>query len=911
MMKKANQNTLFIIQNQHFPTLFGVVIMTQYDHTPQQHFSIVRCSLLYSFMLIMVAIWSYSTRTAQAQERYSIRGAVHYEQAGLDGVSIVVRQQQGNLRDTVWTGQAGQFEITGLTRGTYELTAAKTGFRFSPLRHVVTVTSANITNIEFKAERLFSITGRLTRELLREQASSDIGVPNVWVRAVLPDSLQAPTAPFPVVVAMSRTDAQGYYTLEVPRGKYDVVAEQQQGSTILPLSRSVVIESSSSAGNDFRLGALITKTYSGRVVEAANAEQGVPNVRVVYYGVYAAGAGFVADTTNQFGTYSFTVPVVYQSGISVAMQPPCSFTPPSYIIRGSLLTPEGENQQYNFRRYCHNGSAALAGVVVSSSNRPVANVEVMLIGRSTNPDTVRTLTNAQGAYSFDGRHRGSYIVRCVHQAMTFVPREASVLLREGVTQIQDFVASSRKYNVSGSVAATTLPLPSVSVRLQGRNIFGEAVSVETRTDSAGRYVHSAEVGRYTLTPTLAGYTFTPETRTVSVDDSDVSGQNFVARSATFCLSGRIMASSAQGLPDVIVTLTPLTSATPLQPITTRTDADGKYQVCGLTNGMTYRIVPSKAGFAFRPSERTVVINNADVTEQNFTAVEQTMCISGRVLSSNATGLPNIEIRLRRLNATATEPFITTNTDASGTYRVCNLAAGTYSVQPISSSLSFTPEQRTVTLVDNDATEQNFVAVTRTFCVSGRVVDARGVAIAGVALSIGLAQNAQGTTPTPIPQNTQALLATTITDSNGEFRFCSLPNGSYNVGIYFGGPSVSPIMSRYTFSPIFRTVVVNGNDVTGINFVGMPRLQINSSVYPNPVSSAVTVRFQLEAPAQAVSIGLYSMNWQLLGTIVHSRPYPEGVHEVFYVLPGYLANGSYMLRIQADNASHSAVLNVQR
>jgi hypothetical protein len=58
--------------------------------------------------------------------------------------------------------------------------------------------------------------------------------------------------------------------------------------------------------------------------------------------------------------------------------------------------------------------------------------------------------------------------------------------------------------------------------------------------------------------------------------------------------------------------------------------------------------------------------------------------------------------------------------------------------------------------------------------------------------------------------TGAASATTKTDSDGNYTFSDLANGSYKV---------TPSLTGYTFSPTSRNIAVNGADVTGQDFTG--------------------------------------------------------------------------------------------
>jgi len=95
----------------------------------------------------------------------------------------------------------------------------------------------------------------------------------------------------------------------------------------------------------------------------------------------------------------------------------------------------------------------------------------------------------------------------------------------------------------------------------------------------------------------------------------VNAVEWVAAPHPFSISGTVTGSVNQG---VTITL----SGTASKTITT--DTSGNYGFAGLINGI-YTVTPSKTGYTFSPLNRSVTINNADVSGQNFTA--STPCIA--------------------------------------------------------------------------------------------------------------------------------------------------------------------------------------------------------------------------------------------------------------------------------------------
>ena len=115
---------------------------------------------------------------------------------------------------------------------------------------------------------------------------------------------------------------------------------------------------------------------------------------------------------------------------------------------------------------------------------------------------------------------------------------------------------------------------------------------------------------------------TPYTYNVYAYDAagNTSGQSAPASATTlsgatttYNFSGTVSGAVASG---VKITVTGTDSAT------TTTDAGGNYYFTDADNG-TYTITPSKTGYTFSPTSRTITVNNADITGLNFTATANT------------------------------------------------------------------------------------------------------------------------------------------------------------------------------------------------------------------------------------------------------------------------------------------------
>lgn len=162
----------------------------------------------------------------------------------------------------------------------------------------------------------------------------------------------------------------------------------------------------------------------------------------------------------------------------------------------------------------------------------------------------------------------------------------------------------------------------------------------------------------------------------------------------------------------------------------------------------------------------------------------TYSISGTVTSG---GLPLSGVTMS-LNGGAP---VTTN--SSGFYSFSGLADGnTYTITPSKAGYTFLPASITLTITGADAPGQDFTATytAGSFSIAGKVT-AGGLPLSGVTMTLNGG-------------------VTVKTNYLGKYKFTGLSNGTY---------TVVPSKTGYTFTPVSRSVNINGVNVTGVNFRG--------------------------------------------------------------------------------------------
>jgi hypothetical protein len=144
------------------------------------------------------------------------------------------------------------------------------------------------------------------------------------------------------------------------------------------------------------------------------------------------------------------------------------------------------------------------------------------------------------------------------------------------------------------------------------------------SDSQGNYSFPDLVqgGSYTITPDTSLYNFDLTSRTYNPLSSDVTNANFVAKTPTYFITGRLTANGA-GLGNIVVNL----AGTDIQPGTSvPTTSDGKYTFSNLTTNGDFTVTPSSSSYTFNatifPSDHSYTFNtlNQPVNNADFTGV---------------------------------------------------------------------------------------------------------------------------------------------------------------------------------------------------------------------------------------------------------------------------------------------------
>jgi hypothetical protein len=176
-------------------------------------------------------------------------------------------------------------------------------------------------------------------------------------------------------------------------------------------------------------------------------------------------------------------------------------TPPQVLNNGVCVTPTANT-------FSISGSAGLQGVTMTLSGASSAGAT----------------SDANGNYTFGNLANGTYTIAPALSGYTFTPSSLVITVSGANITAANFTATSQSgtlYSITGTVTASGLLLPGVTMTLSGAN------SGAYTTGTNGMYGFALLAnGSYTVTPTLSGYTFNPASSVITISGANIMGANF-------------------------------------------------------------------------------------------------------------------------------------------------------------------------------------------------------------------------------------------------------------------------------------------------------------------------------------------------------------------------------------------------
>ena len=244
---------------------------------------------------------------------YSISGTI----SGAGGNAATVNLT-GTSTATVTADASGNYTFTGLLNGPYTVTPSKTGFAFTPANQNVTVSSANLTAVNFSTVT-YTISGTISG------AGGNGATVNLTGAAT----------------ATTTADASGNYTFSgLLNGAY-TVTPSQTGFTFTPASQAATVSNANVTALNF---STVTYTISGTISGPGGSGATVNLTGAATATVTADASGNYTFTGLNNGAYTVTpsktgmtyTPASQPATVSNANVTALNFSTVTYTISGTI-----------------------------------------------------------------------------------------------------------------------------------------------------------------------------------------------------------------------------------------------------------------------------------------------------------------------------------------------------------------------------------------------------------------------------------------------------------------------------------------------------------------------------------------------------------------------------------------------
>ncbi len=604
----------------------------------------------------------------------SITGTVYSSaQTVLSGIKVYLYNSNGIKSDSATTNQNGEY-LFGVSAGDFTVTAGQPGYITASTDVSVTV-GQNLADVNLTlTENFASINGVVSN-------SQGTGIEGVMVNLT---SVQNGKTTFSL--------SDGSYLLNrLVGGSYSLGFTKSGFSDTLVTS--LVISDGDSRTINVNLVILNgtlngqTKTVTGEVLPDATI-QIQPQGKTSIYASSDENGNYSVNSLSA-GNYSVTASKAGYRSSQVT-----TFTISS---TDSVVT-------VNFYDFQKNTAEINGTVSDASSGLPLANVQVSLSGDN---GSVTAQSSSSGLYNLTNLFPGNYTLSAELQNYDVAPINITIV-DTATLIIQNIAMSKITGTISGSVVnqvgsplAFTVPVKAVS----GNNLYA------VQTDATGNFFFSdvSPDSGYTVYTDIYAEGFVNavmENVIVSADANTNVGQLTVQQN-TAKISGNT------GTDNVSITL--YDNSSNIVNIA-QSDLSGGYQFNYLSSG-SYRLVPSKAGFIFTPSEQNVAVAIGEEKTADFSATPNIADLL--VHSSDDNGTPLAQVNVTIVNSD-TNFILSQNSDVSGDALFTGIPSDTYIVTPSLSGYSATPVNKNIVLNAGDSKTVQFTFTPNSASVSGKV-----------------------------------------------------------------------------------------------------------------------------------------------------------------------------------------------
>lgn len=812
----------------------------------------------------------------------------------VQGALVEILDGANNIIAQTVTNASGQYTVSQLSPGTYQLRVTAANFQTSLLGFTVAAGQITTQNVVLQPSP-GTLSGTVT---------------DAATGAVLSGTSVAVVNQSGATVASVQTNAQGQFTISnLAPGTYSVTFGHAGYAS---LTTGAVVQPNATVTLNVSLDRIVG-VISGTVTDSQGGA--IANATV---NVFLNNSLVASVNTNQNGTY--TIPNLAPGNYTV------SATAQNFQTQVQGVQVVGfQTSTANFSLSPDPGS--LTGTVTANGGTPVPGSVINVRTAAGGAVIATVITDQNGTYLVSNLAPGTYFVSA--SAQDFQTQTQGVSIQPNQTAAVSFTLVPNPVSITGTVISQQTGQPIAGAQIEVRILDANGAVVTTLfTDLQGTFqAQQLAPGTYTVAAGASGFqtniasvtippggqanltiTLAPNpgfiTGTVSSGGNPVSGAsvsvvdqnnvqiqsvltdsqgtytasglppgnyNVVVNAQDFqsAIAGAIVAADATTVVNVSLTPNPGSITGTISPVlqntivqlytgqgvfiqSTLADSSGNYQFLNLAPG-NYIVTASAPDYTTE-SAGAVVVSNAASTV-NLTINPNPASISGTVLDPNGAPVPNAIVRVVDANETL---LGLAGTDADGAYAIGNLPPGSFTV--IASASSFGSDLTGVTLQPGGNVQNvNFTLTPDPGTLSGLVFNqSNGAPLPGATVVV---RQATGS----------GIIAATVTSGpDGNFLVQGLSPGSYTVTA-----SLSDFGTGTTGATVVSDTVTTAN-ISLVQLTGTISGQLR-----DPDGNPVT--------GENLQVRLIDLNGVLIQTLVAQ---PDGTFVFLDILPGsYILNAS--------------------
>ena len=464
---------------------------------------------------------------------FSISGTIIPVSAGA-GATVTL---SGTVGQSVTADSNGNYSFTSLPGGSYTVTPSQKSWVFSPTSQAVTISSSNVTGINFTGSTTYSLSGTITP--VASGSGASVSVTGTTTATVI-------------------ADTSGNFTFTgLPNGSY-TVTPNKSGFAFSPASQNATINNANVTGISFTGQ---TVAVANITIDASTSKDVTASGSAITSSAFSTASGnelLLAFVSSDALSSNMTVSSVTGGGLTWTLVVRSNAQGgTSEVWRAFAASPlSNATVTANFSQTAPtstitvmsfmgvdttgtNGSGAIGATISAGakSGAPTASLTttrnnslVIGVGNDYDNATARTIgSNQTMVHQFLATAAGdAYWVQ--RQSAATPSSGTAVTINDTAPTADSYNLAAVEirtpvtgiYSISGTISPTTGG-SGATVTLSG------SASAATTTDASGNYSFAfLPSGSYTVTPSLAGYIYAPTSQTVSISTASVSGVNFTA-----------------------------------------------------------------------------------------------------------------------------------------------------------------------------------------------------------------------------------------------------------------------------------------------------------------------------------------------------------------------------------------------